>query len=120
MRDIGARIQRYRLSRYGAASPSLLRSLRWIWPILGLWLAYVTFFSEHSLFRIWRMGREDASLRAELDATRHELSRLETQMKDPRVRRDQAEHLLRERSGFAKPGEIIYRVPSQDADSLAR
>ncbi len=118
MRDIGARIQRYRLVRYSALHGSLSRHFRWAWPILGLWLAYVALLSEHSLFRIWLMGRESMRVRTEFAATRQELGRLEQQMKNPGARRDWAEHILRERNGYAKPPEIIYRIPPQGPDSL--
>ncbi len=118
MRDISARIRRYRLSRYSPLHGSLSRHFRWAWPILGLWLAYVVLLSEHSLFRIWLMGRESMRVRTELAATRQELDRLERQMKDPHARRDQAEHTLRERNGYAGPREIVYRIPPQEPDSL--
>ena len=119
MRDIGARIQRYRLSRYGPSNSSLLRRLAWVWPLLALWGAYVAFFGEHSLLRIWQLGRESARMRTELVSAQKELNRLEGRMNDPRVVRDRAEHVLRERSGWAKPGEIIYRIPTSKVDTLA-
>ena len=117
MRDIGARIRRYRLSRYGSPH-GVLRHLRWAWPILGLWLAYVTLFSEHGLFRIWRMSRESARVQTELETTRKEITRREAEMKYPRAFRERAEHILRERSGYAGPGDIIYRIRSPGPDSL--
>jgi len=120
MRDIGARIQRYRLSRYGSPAAPILRRLRWALPFLGLWLAYATLFSEHSLLRVWRLGGESGRTQADLDRTRGEIERLEAQMKDPAVRRRQGERLLREQSGFARPGEIIYRIPASGTDSLGR
>jgi cell division protein FtsB len=115
MRDIGTRIQRYRLSRYGRVGGA---TFRWAWPLLFLWLIYATLLGEHSLLRIWRMGRESARLQGELLATRGELDRLEKQLSDPSERKRIGEHTLRERNGFVKPGEILYRIPA--ADSAAR
>ena len=118
MRDIGQKIQRYRLTRFGPRNAPLLRRLAWVWPILGIWGVYVLFFGEHSLLRIWRLSQENHRMRAELVSTQKELDRLEGRMNDPRVMRDDGEHLLRERSGFAKPGEIIYRIPETKPDSV--
>jgi cell division protein FtsB len=119
MRDIGARIQRYRLSRYGPRNSPLLRRLAWVWPILALWGAYVAFAGEHSLLRIWRLSRENARMRTELDSTQKELKRIEGRMKDPRAMQDRAEHQIRELNGWAKREEIIYRIPESKADTLA-
>lgn len=115
MRDIGTRIQRYRLSRYGSPAGPLLRRLRWALPLLGLWLVYLAVLSDHSLLRMWRLSRDGANMRRELDTTRKELARLESDMKDPAARRRQAEQLLREKSGFARPKELIYRIPEPDS-----
>ena len=112
MRDIGARIQRYRLTRYGRAGGA---TFRWAWPVLFLWLIYATLLGEHSLLRIWRMGGESGRLQRELTATRGELDRLEKQLQDPSERKRIGEHTLRERNGFAKPGEILYRIPAADS-----
>ena len=119
MRDIGQRIQRYRLTRFGPRNASLLRRLAWVWPILGLWGIYVLFLGEHSLIRIWRLSQENQRMRAELVSTQKELGRIEGRMNDPRVMRDRAEHMLRERSGFARKGEIIYRIPESKPDSTS-
>lgn len=112
MRDIGARIQRYRLTRYGRSGGV---TLRWAWPLLFLWLVYAALIGEHSFFNIWRMDRESARLQAELNATRAELEHLEHQLRDPSERKRIGEHALRERSGFARPGEILYRIPAADS-----
>ena len=116
MRDIGTRIRRYRLTRFARGNGPFFARFRWLWPIVGLWIVYVGLISEHSLLRLWRMNREGERMRADLAATRQELDGLEARMKDPRARRDQGEHILRERSGWARPGEIIYRIPA-DADT---
>ena len=122
MRDIGKRIQRYRLSRYGRTDASLLRRLRWAWPPLALWLVYVGLLSEHSLFRLWRLNVEKTRLRTALVVTRGEIGRLERKLTDPRARQEHGEHALRERDGMGGRDEIIYRYsdPVAPPDSLGR
>ena len=119
MRDIGRRIQRYRLSRYGAPQGMLGRPPRWVWLALLLWLAWVGFVSEHSLYRIWRMGAENARAQQELKEARREIARLDQDARDPKTRLRNAERALRH-EGFAKAGEIIYRIEGNQPDSLAR
>lgn len=119
MRDIGRRIQRYRLSRYGATQGGLGRPPRWVWLALVLWLAWVGFVSEHSLYRIWRMGAENTRAQRELTEARREIARLDQDARDPKARLRTAERALR-REGFAKPGEIIYRIQGDRPDSLTR
>ena len=118
MRDIGRRIQRYRLSRYGAPQGPLPRPPRWVWIAAALWLAWVGFLSEHSLYRIWRMGAENARAQSDLDGTRREMERLDQDARDPKARLRDAERALRH-DGFARPGEIIYRIEGARSDSLA-
>ncbi len=119
MRDIGRRIQRYRLSRYGAPPGAFPRPPRWVWIAAALWLAYVGFVSERSLYRIWRMGDENARAERELAEVRREIARLDRDARDPLARLRDAERALR-REGFARPGEIIYRIESDQLDSLER
>jgi cell division protein FtsB len=122
MRDIGTRIQRYRLSRYERRDPPLLRRLRWAWPLVALWLVYVGFLSEHSLYRLWRLNRENERLRTTLGATRQEIEHLDRQLNDPRASQERGEHALRERNGMGRRTEIIYRYadPAAPADSASR
>ena len=120
VRDIVNRIRRHRLSRYATGGGSLLRGLRWTLPILSLWGAYALLFGGHSLLRIWGMTRERARARTELAATEQERAKLESQLRDPGARRQQAERWLRERYGWAPPGEIIYRIPGPASDSTHR
>ncbi len=112
MRDIGTRIQRYRLSRFARPSDRTRRRLRWVWVVGALWLVYVSVLSEHSFLRLWRFRQEDARNRAELQRTRAEIQRLSREADDPVLRRLNAERQLREKVQMAKPGEIIYRFDS--------
>ncbi|MEK7330508.1 MAG: hypothetical protein AAB290_02455 [Candidatus Eisenbacteria bacterium] len=119
MRDIGRRIQRYRLSRYGAPQGALPRPPRWLWIAAALWLAWVGFLSEHSLYRIWRMGAENTRAQRELEEARREIARRDQDARDPKTRLRDVERALRH-EGFARPGEIIYRIEGGRSDSLAR
>lgn len=119
MRDIGRRIRRYRLSRYRQPGGSLPRPPRWVWIVAALWLAYVTVFSERSLYRIWRMGDENARAQRQLLEVREEIARLDREARDPAARMREAERALR-REGFARRGEVIYRIDGADPDSLRR
>lgn len=119
MRDIGRRIQRYRLSRYRAPQTGFPRPPRWVWILLGLWLAYVGVLSERSLFQIWRMGREHARAQQELVRARGEIQRLDRDARDPQARLRDAERALRA-DGFARRGEVVYRVEPGTPDTLAR
>jgi len=119
MRDIGRRIQRYRLSRYRPLQGWFPRTPRWVWLVAALWLAYVGVVSERSLYRIWRMGDENVRARRELAKVREEILRLDKDARDPKSRLRDAERALR-REGFARPGEVIYRIESGAPDTSKR
>ena len=110
MRDISARIQRYRLTRYAVPEDRVRRRLRWAWLAGALWLVWVGFLSEHNFVRLWQLERERQRSTAELARVSEEVTRLDAQLRDPTARRDLAEHALREKAGMAQPGEIIYRI----------
>ena len=110
MRDIGARIQRYRLSRYAPPEDRVRRSLRWAWLAGALWLVWVGVVSEHNFIRLWQLSHERQRSEAELKRLDAEVARLDAQQRDPAAQRLLAEHALREKSGMAKPGEIIYSI----------
>jgi len=119
MRDIGTRIQRYRLSRYRPAAGPLGRPLQWLWIALAAWLVWTGLLSDHSFYRLWRLSREQRRSEIELERTREQVGALESENKDPRTRRERTERLLRERAGMAKPGEIVYRIRGASPDTLA-
>ena len=119
MRDIGRRIRRYRLSRYRVHPSGRLRLPRWVWIAAALWVAYVTFLSERSLVRIWRMSAENARAQRQLEEVRGEVARLDREARDPDARLREAERALR-REGFARRGELIYRIDGADPDSLRK
>jgi cell division protein FtsB len=119
MRDIGRRIQRYRLSRYRLPQGACPRPPRWVWLVAALWLAWVGVLSERSLFRIWRMQDESARAQRELAKVREEIARLDRDARDPDSKLRDAERALR-REGFARRGEVIYRIESGAPDTLGR
>ena len=121
MQDIGSRLRRYRLSRYAPPLDPVRRGLRWGWVVLGLWLMWIGFLSDHSLWRIWRLTRENAIAEHELARAQLSIADLESSAENPQSNRELAEHVLRERTGMARPGEIIYRSRGgARGDSLKR
>jgi cell division protein FtsB len=114
MRDIGARINRYRLSRYAPPANPWRRHRRWIALGAVAWMVWAGFISDHSFFRLWRLEREAARERRELKDARAEVDRLNTDLNDPRVRKVRAEGVLRE-NGWAGKGEIVYRIQKSDS-----
>ena len=120
MRDIGHRIRRYRLTRFAPPEDKVRRRLRWLWAVGALWLLWAGVLSDHSFYRIWRLGRASVQAERELEQGRSENQRLDAELRDPQAGRERAERLLRERSGMARRGEIIYRVEGAVPDSLAR
>ncbi len=119
MRDIGRRIQRYRLSRYRTPQGSFPRPPRWVWLVAALWLAYIGVVSERSLYRIWRMGDENTRAQRELAKVREEAARLDKDARDPQSRLRDAERALRG-EGFARRGEVVYRIESGAPDTSKR
>lgn len=119
MRDIGRKLDRYRLARYAPDGTPLLRRLRIVWLIAVVWLAWAALISEHSFYRTWRLDRENTRARSEFERVRAEVERLDADSRDAAAGRMRAERQLREQHGMAKPGEIIYLIQPRGADTLA-
>ena len=117
MSDIGSRLSRYRLSRYAPPSDPLRRGLRWGWIALALWLVWIGILSDHSLWRIWSLGRESARAEQKLAKTQAEVDQLDAELSNPATQRELAERALRERTGMARPGEIVYRIKEGKVDT---
>ena len=115
MRDIGQRIQRYRLSRYGRTQ----RTLPIKWALLGIfmWALWAGLVSDHSFYHLWRLERSSTRERAHLKQARQELAQLDEQTKDMHARLSEAERRLREDEGWSRPNEIIYRIDDDAASS---
>jgi len=109
MSDIDSRLRRYRLSRYAPPPDPLRRGLRLGWVALGVWLVWIAVLSDHSLWRIWKLGRERAEAEQDLQRTRSEVDRLDSELNNPATQREQAESALR-RTGMAGRDEIVYRI----------
>ena len=120
MRDIGNRIRRYRLARYATPDDPIRRKLRWAWVFVASWLAWVGLISDHSFLQLWRLGRENAKAQVELEQVRRATREIEARVRDPKAIRSLAEHELREKSGMARPTEIIYRIQPATGDSASR
>ncbi len=117
MRDIGRRIQKYRLSRYDRGGG--IRVPRWVWFALGAWLLWAGVVSDHSFFQLWRIRRASAREQEQLRTTHDELARLDRQANDPEQRRREAEQRLRE-DGWSRPNEIVFRIDGADTTHAAR
>ena len=83
---------------------------RQAWLAAALWLVWLVALSDHSLWRLVRLGHENAVATRELARTRSEVARLEGERDDPKIMRERGEKALRERAGMAQKGEIIYRI----------
>lgn len=118
MRDIGRRIQRYRLSRYGNPVDPVTRRLRWIWLVAFAWLGWVGLISDHSFYRIWRLEQERSDVRTLLAQAEAARVWMDAELKDPAALAERDEQLLRVVHGMAQRDEIIYRIRPVPADSL--
>jgi cell division protein FtsB len=110
MRDIGIRIQRYKLSRY--RPPDSLSERARMLLTLGLagWLIWALFLSDHSVVRLLALNAKKAQTEAQLLATQTQVAKLEAELKssgDPEV----GARVLRDRHNFAQPGERLYVMP---------
>jgi hypothetical protein len=111
MRDIGIRIQRYKLSRY--RPPDSLSDRARLWLTLGLagWAIWALFLSDHSAVRLFALGQKKGAIEQKLAATTKTVSVRARELRaadDP----DEGMRILRERHNFALPGERIYRIES--------
>ncbi len=109
MRDIGIRIQRYRLKRY--RPPETLSDKTRLWLALGLagWLIWALFLSDHSATRLMGLEGKKRATEAKLATTRAEVKQNERDVRaasDPEV----AARVLRERHNFAHEDEMLYVI----------
>ena len=109
MRDIGIRIQRYKLSRYRPPDALSERSRLWLTLGLAAWLIWALFLSDHGAVRLIGLGHKKAATEEKLAAT---LATVKTAEKDLRAANDPevGARVLRERHNFAAPGERLYRL----------
>jgi len=111
MRDIGIRIQRYRLQRYRAPETIGEKARFGIAIALGLWGIWALFLSDHSAVKILSLEGKKKKTEVALASTQREVTRGEQELRaanDLRV----AERWLRSRHNFAHEGEILYVIQS--------
>ena len=120
MSDIDSRLRRYRLGRYAMPDDPVARGLKLGWVALGLWLVWIGFLSDHSLWRIWRLSRDSSNTQSDLEHTRQTVERLDADLGNPVTQRELTERALRERTGMARPGEIVYRIRGAHPDATGR
>ena len=111
MRDIGIRIQRYKLRRYGPPETIGERARLGLAVALAGWLIWALFVSDHSAVRLMALEHKQKSMEKQLAAANLEVKRGTADLRaagDPSV----AERVLRERHNFAHPGELLYIIQS--------
>ncbi|MGH7724517.1 MAG: FtsB family cell division protein [Candidatus Eiseniibacteriota bacterium] len=109
MRDIGIRIQRYRLKRYRPAESLSERARLWLALGLAGWLIWSLFLSDHSAIRLLGLEGKKRATESKLATTRAEVTRNERDVEaadDP----DVSARVLRERHNFAREGEMLYII----------
>jgi len=117
--DIGARLERYRLSRYAAPQNPWRYRVRWVLLGLAAWVLWAGIISEHSFYRLWRIKSEANQKRAQLESIEAEVNRLNYDLDDPKVRDYRAEQALR-KQGMAAKDEYVYVFEENLPDSLRR
>ena len=108
MRDIGRRIQRYRLSRYAQAERR--RIPNWAWLALGAWILWAGLASDHSFVQLLRVERLSHHERDRLSETQASLANANELARNPEARKREAEKRLREDEGWSRSEEIIFRI----------
>ncbi len=108
MRDIGRRIQRYRLSRYAQAERR--RIPKWAWLALGAWILWAGLASDHSFVQLLRVERLSHHERDRLAETQVSLANANELARNPEARKREAEKRLREDEGWSRSEEIIFRI----------
>ena len=109
MRDIGIRIQRYKLSRYRPPDSLSDRGRMALTLGLAAWAIWALFLSDHSAVRLMGLGQKKQTLEQQLASTSQDVTRRARALRvadDP----DEAARVLRERHNFAAPGERLYRI----------
>jgi cell division protein FtsB len=109
MRDIGIRIQRYKLRRYGRPETMGDKARLGLAVALAGWLIWALFVSDHSAVRLLALENRQKSAEGRLSEVTAEVKRGTAELEaadDPAV----AERILRERHNFAHEGELLYVI----------
>ncbi len=109
MRDIGIRIQRYKLRRYGKPETIGEKARLGLAVALAGWLIWALFLSDHSAVRLLALENRQKTTEGRLAEVASEVKRGTAELEaadDPAV----AERILRERHNFARDGELLYII----------
>jgi cell division protein FtsB len=114
--DIGRTIARRRLA---ARPPRARRISPWVWALLGLWLVWAGWLSDHSFYHLWQLQRASARDQQRLLRTRYELVHQARQAQNPHERQMEIETHLRD-IGWSRPDELIFRIDGPDTTRTPR
>jgi cell division protein FtsB len=109
MRNIGIRIQRYKLQRYRAPETMSEKARLGLAVALAAWMIWALFLSDHSAVRLLGLSHKRATTEKKLAQVERQVARGEREVKtidDPAV----IERILRERHNFAHEGELLYVI----------
>ena len=109
MRNIGIRIQRYKLQRYRAPETISERARLGLALALAGWMIWALFLSDHSAVRLLGLTHKRDTAEGRLALVQGQVRRGEAEVKsidDPAV----IERILRERHNFAHEGELLYVI----------
>ncbi len=114
MRDIGIRIQRYRLRRYQAPETIGEKARLGLAIALAGWAIWALFLSDHSAVRLIGIENKQKTTVAKLASVERAVALSEQELAaagDPRV----AERILRKLHNFAHEGELLYVIQPDGA-----
>ena len=114
MRDIGIRIQRYRLRRYQAPETIGEKTRLGLAIALAGWAIWALFLSDHSAVRLMGLENKQRTTVAKLASVERAVALSEQELGaagDPRV----AERILRKLHNFAHEGELLYVIQPDGA-----
>ncbi len=110
MRDVAARIKRYRLARYRTDEPKARRALmRLLLVALCVWLAYQVIASDHGLIKISSTKMQMRQLAQEEQQLLAEKKNLNETLKLYQNNPFLLEKALRDQMGLVRDGERVYR-----------
>jgi cell division protein FtsB len=116
-------IQTEKRAAVAAPAPLQVRALEWMLRMwrpagtvvavgLALLLTWHVVNGKHGL-QVWHQKRgEDLQLRKEIDELQQENARLKDHIEKLKSDPDAIEHEAREKLHYAKPGEVIYTLPT--------
>lgn len=110
IRNAGVRIARQRLKRFRKAGPRGQRVRKWITLGVAVWVLWVLFLSDHSVFRLLHLQAEKDNLHYREENVAGQLAQAQRRLPAEVLSDQEIERIVRERYTFARPGEIVYIV----------